>query len=60
MITAGATGNILVCGTSTGRVSFRQIWDLEEIHYIDLHERGSVTCLCFADGEWMLTNRLLV
>ncbi len=51
MLIAGVTGNILVCGTSTGRVTFSEVWSLEEIHYVDLHEHGAVRCLWFSEGE---------
>ena len=51
MLIAGVTGNILVCGTSSGRVTFSEVWSLEEIHYVDLHEHGAVKCLWFSEGK---------
>jgi hypothetical protein len=49
MISAGMS-NIIVCGTNSGKVSFREVWSLHEIYVIDIEMYGAVKSLLFSEG----------
>lgn len=48
---AAAGGNIIVCGMSTGRISFRETHSFKEIRSIDLADHGAVRSLWFSEGK---------
>jgi WD40 repeat protein len=54
MVACAGTTNIFVCGCSDGSVSFRQLWDLTEVSYLQDKHHGSVTCLSFSDDAQYL------
>lgn len=49
MISAGMS-NIIVCGTMSGKVSFREVWSLHEVYVIDIEMYGAVKSLLFSEG----------
>jgi hypothetical protein len=45
-------GTVLVCGMSDGSLSFRALWNLEDLHVIDsLRLHGAITALWFTEGK---------
>lgn len=48
---SNSSGNILVCGSTSGVVTFREMWSLKEVFSLSLESHGSVKSLWFNDGE---------
>lgn len=46
---SNSSGNILVCGSSTGVVTFREMWSLKEVFTLNLESHGSIKSLWFSD-----------
>ncbi len=52
MVVAGSSNNVLICGTTSGKISFREVWSLEEVHVIDLSDHGGIKCLSLSEGKY--------
>jgi len=50
-----STGLILITGSSHGVVTFRNIWDLEDLLTLDLSMHGAVKCMSFNEGTIYIT-----
>lgn len=50
-LTTSDFGNVLIIGFHSGLLSFRKIWNLEEIHCINLSIYGAIKSLSFSDGK---------
>ncbi len=48
---ASSAGNVLVCGSSGGVLSFREMWSLRELFSIRLEAHGAIKSLWFSEGE---------
>ncbi len=54
MATSSA-GNVLVCGSAAGVLTFREIWSLKELFSISMEAHGSIKSLWFSEGELLDT-----
>lgn len=51
---AASGGQVVVCGTASGVISFRETHSFDEIHRISLASLGALRCLWFSDDQQFL------
>ena len=47
---ASSAGNVLVCGSASGVLTFRETWSLQTLFVISLEQHGSIKSLWLNDG----------